>query len=188
MVVVVVHAEEASVSPVSFHDDLVARLQYFEGHSDTLGLFADGAFLRRAAAAVAEPFRAADVRKVVGIEARGFVLASCVVLELDAGFVAIRKPGSIHPGPKAELVAPPDWRGLETTLRLQRHVIAAGERLLVVDDWAETGSKALTARRLVEECGGVYAGLSLLVDQLPDSVRGELQPVAAVAFADELPG
>jgi adenine phosphoribosyltransferase len=172
----------------AFHDELVAELEYFEGHSDTLGLFANAGFLRRAAAAVAEPFRAADVQKVVGIEARGFVLASCVALELDAGFVAIRKPGSIHPGPKVELEAPPDWRGLTTTLRLQRHVISAGERVLVVDDWAETGSKALTARRLVEACGGVYAGLSLLVDQLPDAVRDELQPVAAVAFAEELRG
>jgi adenine phosphoribosyltransferase len=172
----------------AFHDELVEELQYFEGHSDTLGLFANGGFLRRAAAAVAEPFRAAGVHKVAGIEARGFVLASCVALELDAGFAAIRKPGSIHPGPKVELVAPPDWRGLEMTLRLQRHVIAPGERVLVVDDWAETGSKALTARSLVEACGGVYTGLSLLVDQLPDSVREQLQPVSAVAFAEELRG
>ena len=170
----------------AFHDELVAQLQYFEGHSDTLGLFAEDGFLSRAAAAVAGPFREAAVRKVAGIEARGFVLASCVAVELGAGFVAIRKPGSIHPGPKVELTAPPDWHGLETTLRLQRHVIAAGDRVLIVDDWAETGSKASTARRLVESCGGVYAGLSLLVDQLPDRVREELQPVAAVALADEL--
>jgi adenine phosphoribosyltransferase len=173
---------------VSFHDDLVARLQYFEGHSDTLGLFADADVLLRAAIAVADPFRNAHVQKVAGIEARGFVLASSVALELEAGFVAIRKPGSIHPGSTAELVAPPDWRGLETTLRLQRHVIADGERVLVVDDWAETGSKALTARRLIEECAGVYAGLSLLVDQLPDDVRAQLEPVASVALADELRG
>jgi adenine phosphoribosyltransferase len=89
-----------------------------------------------------------------------------------------------------ELVAqaPPDWRGLQTTLRLQRHVIAEGDRVLVVDDWAETGSKASTARSLIEACGGVYAGLSLLVDQLPDAVREELQPVTAVASAHELRG
>jgi adenine phosphoribosyltransferase len=173
---------------VSFHDDLVARLKYFEGHSDTLGLFADADVLLRAAIAVADPFRDAHVQKVAGIEARGFVLASCVALELDAGFVAIRKPGPIHPGPKAELPAPPDWRGLETTLRLQRHVVAEGERVLVVDDWAETGSKALTTMRLIEECGGVYAGLSLLVDQLPENVRAELEPVAAVALATEVRG
>ena len=170
----------------SLHDDLLARLRYFNGHSDTLGLFADGGFLRRAAAAVADPFREVGVQKVAGIEARGFVLAACVALELDAGFVAIRKPGSMHPGPKAELTAPKDWRGNETVLRLQRHVVDAGDRVLVVDDWAETGSKALTARRLIEECGGEYAGLSLLVDQLPDDVRAELEPVAAVAFADQL--
>jgi adenine phosphoribosyltransferase len=115
-------------------------------------------------------------------------LATAVAIELGAGLATIRKPGSIHPGPKAELTAPPDWRGRETTLRLQRHVIADGERVLLVDDWAETGSKALTARRLIEECGGRYAGLSLLVDQLPADVRAQLEPVAAVALAEELRG
>jgi adenine phosphoribosyltransferase len=170
----------------AFHDELVAKLQYFDGHSDTLGLFAHGDFLRRAAAALADPFRDGGVQKVAGIEARGFVLAACVAVELGIGFAAIRKPGSIHPGEKVELKAPMDWRGLELTLRLQRHVIGEGERVLIVDDWAETGSKALTARRLVEACGGAYAGLSLLVDQLPEHVRDELTPVAAVAFAHEL--
>jgi adenine phosphoribosyltransferase len=92
----------------------------------------------------------------------------------------------MHPGPKLELAAPRDWRGLETTLRLQRHVIEDGERVLIVDDWVETGSKVLTARRLIEECGGVYAGLSLLVDQLPGEVRSQLEPVASIALADEL--
>jgi adenine phosphoribosyltransferase len=171
-----------------FHDELVARLQYFEGHSDTLGLFAESGLLRRAAAAVADPFRGSEVAKVASVEARGFVLAACVALELDAGFVGIRKPGGMHPGPKSELAAPRDWRGIETTLRLQRHVIGRGERVLVVDDWAETGSKALTARQLIEECGGEYAGLSLLVDQLPEDVREQLQPVAAVALAAEVAG
>jgi adenine phosphoribosyltransferase len=168
------------------HDELVAKLQYFDGHSDTLGLFADAGFLARAAQALADPFRDAGVQKVAGIEARGFVLATGVALELGAGLVTIRKPGTVHPGPKLELTAPPDWRGLETTMRLQRHVVAAGDVVLLVDDWAETGSKAVTARRLIEECGGRYAGLSLLVDQLPDAVRGELAPVAAVALAHEV--
>jgi adenine phosphoribosyltransferase len=170
----------------AFHEELVAKLQYFDGHSDTLGLFAEGGFLRRAAVAVADPFRTDGVTKVVGIEARGFVLAACVAVELEAGFVGIRKPGGMHPGEKAELTAPRDWRGLETPLRLQRHTIAQGDRVLVVDDWAETGSKALTARRLVEMCGGIYVGLSLLVDQLTDKLRSDLAPVAAVASAEEL--
>lgn len=84
----------------NLHDELVARLQYFEGHSDTLGLFADATFLARAAAAVADPFRDAAVMKVAGIEARGFVLATAVALELGAGLVAIRKPGRFTPARK----------------------------------------------------------------------------------------
>lgn len=161
-------------------------MRYFDGHSDSIGLFSLPGFLARAGAAAAAPFRDAGVQKVAGIEARGFILAAAVALELDAGFVAVRKPGAIHPGPKAERTGPPDWRGLETVLRVQRHAIDRGDGVLLVDDWAETGSKALTARRLIEDCGGRYLGLSLLVDQLADDVRAQLAPVAAVASADEL--
>lgn len=169
-----------------FRQELRRSLRYFDGHSDTLGVFADAGFLSRAGAALADPFRNAGVDKVAGIEARGFVLATAVALELRVGLVTIRKPGSIHPGPKAQLEGPPDWRGNVTQLRLQRHVVAPGERVLVVDDWAETGSKATTARRLIEMCGGRYVGLSLLVDQLPDPVRDELEPVARIAFARDV--
>ena len=84
--------------PSSVHDELVARLRYFDGHSDTLGLFADGDFLARAASSVADPFRGGEMQLVVGIEARGFVLAVAVALELRAGFVAVRKPGGIPRG------------------------------------------------------------------------------------------
>jgi adenine phosphoribosyltransferase len=167
-------------------DELRRSLHYFDGHSDTLGLFADASFLRRAGEALASPFRDAGVDKVAGIEARGFVLATAVALELRVGFVAIRKPGGMHPGSKVELEGPPDWRGETTRLRLQRHVVASGERVLVVDDWAETGSKATTARKLIELCGGRYAGLSLLVDQLPEETRAGLEPVARVAFASDV--
>jgi adenine phosphoribosyltransferase len=123
---------------------------------------------------------------VAGIEARGLILATAVALEIGAGLVAIRKPGSIHPGPKEQLPAPPDWRGVETVLSLQRHVITEGDAVLLVDDWAETGSKALTARRLIEACSARYAGLSLLVDQLQPEVRAALEPVAAIALAAEV--
>ncbi len=175
-----------TAADTELHGELVERLQYFDGHSDTLGLFADPAFLRRVAAAVAAPFRETPVEKVAGIEARGFVLATAVALELGAGFVGIRKAGTIHPGPKAELTGPRDWRGVEPVLRLQRHAVSPGEGVLVVDDWAETGSKALTAKRLIEMCDARYVGLSLLVDQLSPEVRDELTPVVAVALAAEV--
>jgi len=169
-------------------DEVAAKLRYLDGHSDTLGLFADAGFLARAGAALAEPFLEADVTKVAGIEARGFVLATAVALELGAGLVGIRKPGAVLTGEKAEARFERDWRGHDGVLRLQRHVVAADDGVLVVDDWAETGSKALAARELIEACGGLYVGLSLLVNQLPADVQSRLEPVEFVVRAEDVAG
>ncbi|HET7856423.1 MAG TPA: hypothetical protein VFL41_08205 [Gaiellaceae bacterium] len=172
---------------MSFRDEFLARFRWIDGHADMLGLFVDGAFLTRAAAAVAEPFRGSAVTKVAAVEARGFVLGTGAALELGSGFVAIRKGGSVHPGAKAELTTDPDWRGREHVLRVQRAALSPSDLVLLVDDWAEVGSQATAARALIEDCGASYAGLSLLVDQLPDDVRSALDPVRAVVRAEELP-
>ena len=173
-------------SPGSLADEVAAKLRYYDGHSDTLGLFGDPGFLRRAAQELAAPFRAAGVTKVAGIEARGFVLATATALELGVGFVGIRKSGSVLAGEKEEVRAAPDWRGIEDVLRLQRHVVAPGDGVLVVDDWAETGAKAIAARALIERCGGRYCGVSLLVNQLAADVQAKLEPVAFVVRAEDV--
>lgn len=172
---------------MSFKQDFLARFRWIEGHADMLGLLVDGAFLAEAVKALAEPFRDIGVEKVAAVEARGFVLGAGVALELSAGFVGIRKGGSIHPGAKAERTTKPDWRGQEHLLRVQRAAFGPRDLVLLVDDWAEVGSQATAAKELIEECGASYAGLSLLVDELPDDVRGALEPVRAVVRADELP-
>jgi adenine phosphoribosyltransferase len=168
-----------------FHDELVARVQIIHGHADVLGAVADAGLLARAAASLAAPFAEERVTKVAGLEARGFIFGAAAALELGAGFVPVRKPGGIHPGPKARIVTGPSWRGESVTLELQRAAIQPGDRVLLVDDWAETGAQAVAARQLIEECGGEYVGLSLLVDQLTDEARAELAPVATVADAAE---
>jgi adenine phosphoribosyltransferase len=165
---------------------VVSRLRYFDGHSDTLGLFAHSGFLRRAAEGLVAPFRKDGVTKVAGIEARGFVLATAAALELGVGFIGVRKAGSVLAGEKEELRTAPDWRGVEDVLRLQRHVIVPGDGVLVVDDWAETGAKAIAARALIERCGGRYCGLSLLVNQLAEDVRTTLEPVAFIVRAEDV--
>jgi adenine phosphoribosyltransferase len=169
-----------------FHDELTARVTFVDGHADVLGAVADAAMLSRSAQALAAPFKEAGVAKVAGLEARGFIFGTATALELGAGFVPVRKPGGIHPGPKARIVTAPSWRGESVTLEVQRAAIRAGERVLLVDDWAETGAQAVAAKQLIDECGGRYVGLSLLVDQLRDEVRAALAPVAAVAKAAEL--
>jgi adenine phosphoribosyltransferase len=170
-----------------FADELLSRFRWIGGHADVLGLLSDAGFLARAITALAEPFEEAAVTKVAGVEARGFVFGAGVALRLGAGFVPVRKPGSVHPGPKAVQRSAPDWRGQRVAYEVQRAAVTDGDRVLLVDDWAETGSQALAARSLVEECGGTWVGISLLVDQLQEEVRDRLAPVSAVVLAEQLP-
>ena len=170
-----------------FAEELLSRFRWIGGHADVLWLLSDAGFLDRSVAALAEPFESEGVTKVAGVEARGFVFGAAVATRLGAGFVPVRKPGSIHPGPKAVHVSEPDWRGRSLAYELQRAALADDDRVLLVDDWAETGSQALAARALIEECGATWAGVSLLVDQLPEEVRSRLEPVRAVVRSEQLP-
>ena len=171
----------------SFAEELLSRFRWIGGHADVLGLLSDAGFLARSVEALAEPFENTGVTKVAGVEARGFVFGAAVATRLGAGFVPVRKPGSIHPGPKAVHFSEPDWRGRSLAYELQRAAVAESDRVLLVDDWAETGSQALAARALVEECGATWAGVSLLVDQLQDEVRSQLELVRAVVLSEQLP-
>jgi adenine phosphoribosyltransferase len=79
-----------------------------------------------------------------------------------------------------------DWRGRRHELQLQQAPVAADDRVLVVDDWAETGNQALAVRHLVEEAGAVYVGLSLIVDQMSNARREQLAPVTSAVTGDDL--
>ena len=54
------------------------------------------------------------------------------------------------------------------------------DRVLLVDDWLETGSQALAAKAMIEEVGAVFVGASVIVDQLSDVGRAQLGPFTAV--------
>jgi adenine phosphoribosyltransferase len=110
-----------------------------------------------------------------------------VASSLSAGFVAVRKYGAIHRGAKVRVPTDADWRGRANELELLRASLEPRDRVLVVDDWAETGSQATAARSLIERCGTSYIGLSLLVDQLTDEMRERLAPVASIVRYDEFP-
>src|SRR5690348_7286719 len=172
---------------MEFRATFLERFRWIGGHADMLGLLADGAFLAQTAEALASPFEATGITKVAGVEARGFILGTAVALELGVGFVPIRKQGAIHPGPKTTVRAAPDWRGNEPELVLQRAALTTADRVLLVDDWIETGSQALAARQLIEDCGAQWAGMTVLVDQAQVATRARLAPVAAVVGFDALP-
>jgi adenine phosphoribosyltransferase len=114
------------------------------------------------------------VDKVVGMEARGFILAAPVALALGIGFVPIRKAGKL---PRATHAASYSLEYGEATLEVHRDGIAPGERVLMVDDVLATGGTADATRQLIELCGGTATAASVLMELSfldPRSVTGDL--------------
>ena len=101
------------------------------------------------------------VDKVVGMEARGFILAAPVALALGVGFVPVRKAGKL---PGETYVATYLLEYGHATLEVQRDGIGSGDRILLVDDVLATGGTADATRQLVERCGGVVHALSVLIE------------------------
>ncbi len=101
------------------------------------------------------------VDKVVGMEARGFLLAAPVALALGAGFVPVRKAGKL-PGPTHAVQYALEYG--EATLEMHRDAIAQGERVLLVDDVLATGGTVAATARLVEQCGGSVTAVAVLME------------------------
>ena len=114
------------------------------------------------------------VDKVVGMEARGFILAAPVALALGAGFIPVRKAGKL---PRETHAVSYTLEYGDATLEVHRDAIAPGERVLLVDDVLATGGTAAATRQLVEECGGVCTAASVLMELTfldPRRVTGDL--------------
>ncbi len=98
---------------------------------------------------------------VAGIEARGFILAAPVALVLGAGFVPIRKKGKL-PFTTAGTSYQLEYGAAE--IEVHTDAIAAGQRVLLVDDVLATGGTAAAAVRLLTGLGAEVAGLSILIE------------------------
>jgi adenine phosphoribosyltransferase len=102
-----------------------------------------------------------NVDKVVGIEARGFILASPVAYHFGAGFVPVRKEGKLPWDTEREEYA------LEygtAVLEIHKDAIGVGDRVLIVDDVLATGGTAKATAKLVERLGGKVMGIACLIE------------------------
>lgn len=106
-------------------------------------------------------FGRGTIDKVVGIEARGFIVASPVAYHFGAGFVPVRKRGKLPWETQAETY---ELEYGEETLEIHRDAIAAGERVAIVDDVLATGGTALATARLVEGLGGKIVGMAFVIE------------------------
>jgi adenine phosphoribosyltransferase len=131
---------------------------------DITPLLGDPHAFTAAIARLAAPFAGLGVTKIVGIEARGFILGGAVAHQLGAGFVPARKPGKLPWRKRAESYA------LEygtDALEMHEDAVGAGDRVLLVDDLIATGGTAGAAISLVEALGATLVGVSVVID-LPD--------------------
>lgn len=98
---------------------------------------------------------------IAGPEARGFVLASPLAYSMGLGFVPIRKSGKL-PGETVTVSYELEYG--KDQLEIHRDAIQPGQRVVIADDLLATGGTVASAIRLVEELGGVVAGLVFMIE------------------------
>ncbi len=130
---------------------------------DITPLWSDPELFSAAIDAMSAPFREAGVRKVVGIEARGFIFGSAVALALGAGFVPARKPGKL-PRPRRRIDYTLEY-GVDA-LEIHHDAIADDEACLLVDDVLATGGTARAAADLIRSAGSRLVGMSFFLEIL----------------------
>jgi adenine phosphoribosyltransferase len=106
-------------------------------------------------------FGRGNVDKVVGIEARGFLLAAPVAYHFGAGIVPVRKKGKL---PHETLEEEYALEYGTATLEIHQDAVTAGERVLIVDDVLATGGTARATASLVERVGGKVVGIACLIE------------------------
>ena len=119
------------------------------------------------------------VDKVLGMEARGFILAAPVALALGAGFVPVRKAGKL---PRETHAVSYALEYGEATLEIHTDAVAPGERVLLVDDVLATGGTVAATRELVEACGGIVVGVAVLMELSALSGRDAVGPLPLTAL------
>ena len=128
---------------------------------DITPLLGDAEGFSKAITELVERFADVQVDRVLGMEARGFIIAAPVAYRLGAGFIPVRKAGKL---PWAVVREEYSLEYGRDKLEMHRDAIHPGERILVIDDVLATGGTAAATCKLVEALGGVVVGLGFLLE------------------------
>ena len=131
---------------------------------DVTTLFADARGFRMAVDQLLHPYAGHPIDKVVGLEARGFILGGAMAHQLSVGFVPIRKKGKL-PGTTISQEYKLEYG--EAIMEIHDDVLEPGERVLIVDDLLATGGTAEASVKLLERMGADIVGCAVIID-LPD--------------------
>ena len=167
---------------------LVAAYQPVEDIYDPSLWWLDPDLLRDLVSALADLHRDGDPSVVVGIESRGLLLGALVAQHLRVGFVEVRKDE--HPKdlgvPLLRRTTPPDYRDRGLTLTMRRKLLHPRDRVLLVDDWIDTGAQATAVTTLVGDAEATWIGCAVVVDALTSGIRQGLA-VRSILRVHELP-
>jgi adenine phosphoribosyltransferase len=128
---------------------------------DITPLLADPAAFAAAIDAIADGHGGGRIDKVVGIEARGFIVAAPVAYRLSAGLVPMRKQGKL---PSRTFAASYELEYGDAVIEVHQDALAPGERVLIVDDVLATGGTVEAAAGLVRRAQAEVAGVSVLIE------------------------
>ena len=131
---------------------------------DVTTLFADARGFRMAVDQLLHPYAGERIDKVVGLEARGFILGGAIAHQLTKGFVPIRKKGKL---PGAVISQAYTLEYGEAVMEIHDDALQPGEKVLIVDDLLATGGTCEAGIRLVERLGAEVVGCAFVVD-LPE--------------------
>jgi adenine phosphoribosyltransferase len=128
---------------------------------DVTTLFADPRGFRMCVDQLLAPYAGMRIDKVVGLEARGFILGGAVAHQLSTGFVPVRKKGKL-PGKTISQAYTLEYG--EAVVEVHDDAVSAGESVLIVDDLLATGGTAEAGIRLMERLGARIVGCAFVVD------------------------
>ena len=131
---------------------------------DVTTLFSDPRGFRIAIDQLLHPYAGQPIDKVVGLEARGFILGGAIAHQLSVGFIPIRKKGKL-PGKTIEQNYALEYG--TATMEVHDDALQPGEKVLLVDDLLATGGTAEAGIKLIERMGAEVIGCAFVID-LPD--------------------
>ncbi len=102
-----------------------------------------------------------EIKKVVGIESRGFILGSVLAYHLNAGFIPVRKPGKL---PAETISEEYELEYGTDRLEIHRDAITKGETVIIVDDLLATGGTMEATVKLVNKLGGKISEILFLIE------------------------
>lgn len=139
---------------------------------DVTTLFSDPRGFRIAIDQLLHPYAGQPIDKVVGLEARGFILGGAIAHQLSLGFIPIRKKGKL-PGKTIEQDYTLEYG--KATMEVHDDALQPGEKVLLVDDLLATGGTAEAGIKLIERMGAEVIGCAFVIDLLDLGGRARLE-------------